>query len=157
MGRGNMLMRASSGRVPRYAVRTQCAVALALAASGCESFTTSTCDTSIPDNPAVTYAGGVASGGVYLSAPWEGPLFWFPGGTIYEIQHHLDAMPRWISVWVSFSEDGAAGGGQLARASGNEAVILGVDSSTITVENAGCQNFWLLVGAGTGATQPSPP
>jgi hypothetical protein len=61
---------------------------------------------------------------------------------------------QWVTLSVSFSEDGAADAGGIARASANEAVILGVSLTTIRVQNQGCQEYWLLVAAGTGATQP---
>jgi len=32
-----------------------------------------------------------------------------------------------------------------------------VGPTTISVWNPGCQDLWLLVGAGTGSTQPPPP
>ncbi len=132
-------------------------VALAFPVAGCETLSPVTCDTSVAGNPPAEYAGGAVSGGVYLSSPWDGPLLWLPGGAGYHLEHQLGVTPRWVSLWVSFSEDGAAGGGELARASANEAILLGVGPTTIAVQNAGCQDFWLLVGAGTGATQPSPP
>lgn len=154
-------MCATPSRVPLYAAGTKfaaLAVALvALLAAGCDSIVPSTCDNSVAGNPAETYTAGTPSGGTYLSSPWDGPLLWFPGGKIYDFEHHLAVAPRWVSVWVSFAEDGAASGVGVARASGNEAVIEAATSTMITVANPGCQDFWLLVGAGTGATQPSPP
>ena len=133
------------------------ALALAFALAGCETFQPNTCDTSVTGNPAVVYAGGKAQGGVYQSSPPGGELLAFPGGMLYALQHDLGAAPRWVSVWVSFEESGTADGGSVARASANEAVIRGVSDTTITVQNEGCQDYWLLVAAGTGATQPPDP
>jgi hypothetical protein len=139
------------------------ALAAVVASSvGCETFASQSCDTSVAGNPAVTYAGGTVQDGVYQSAPWGGDLLWFPGGSVYDLTiappfvdaaDRLEA-PRWVTLWVSFSSDGTADGGVLARASANEAVILGVTPGRITVQNQGCQDFSLLVTAGTGATQP---
>ncbi len=152
-----------NGMLAPSRVRIAAAVGLALAGTGCETFGSHMCDTSVMGNPAVTYAGGSVEGGVYLSSAWDGELLSFPGGMVYSLDHHLvDAqqepvVPRWVSLWITLDRHGIADGGTIARASGNEAVLLGVGSTTITVQNDGCQDYWLLVGAGTGATQPSPP
>jgi hypothetical protein len=141
------------------------AAALALPAAGCETFSTQVCDKSITGNPAVTYSGGQVQGGVYQSSDWNHELLNFPGGMIYRMEHHLvddqqqPVTPRWVSLWVSLDRDGLGGdgGGVIARASGNEAVLLEVGPTTITVQNDGCQGYWLLVAAGTGPTQSTPP
>jgi hypothetical protein len=133
------------------------ALTAALATSGCETFASQGCDTSVAGNPPLTYAGGTVQDGVYQTSPWTGELLRFPGGTVYDlaISPALAAPPRWISLWISFAEDGTAdGGGVLARATANEAVILHASADHISVQNQGCQDFWLLVTAGTGPTQP---
>lgn len=139
------------------------ALAFAMAAAGCETSGSQVCDTSIMGNPAQTFAGGRTEGDVYQSSPWDGELLSFPGGMIYDVEHHLvdaagqPAVPRWVSLWVSLSKDGDTDGSPVARATGNEAVVLQVGPTTITVQNDGCQAYWLLVAAGTGPSQPSPP
>jgi hypothetical protein len=130
---------------------------LATPLGGCETLGSTACDTSLTTNPPITFDGGTPHDGVYLSSPWDGPLLWFPGGMAYQLEHKLLATPRWVSIWVSFSETGSANGGITARASANEALIRSVDSSSILVQNGGCQDFWLLVAAGTGGDQPTGP
>ncbi len=138
------------------------ALALALPAAACETFSSHTCDTTVTANPPVTYSAGKAEGGVYQSSAWDGDLLWFPGGMIYRLEHHLtDAesqpeVPRWVSLWVSAAKGGVDAGG-VVRATANEAVIVDVGPTTVSVQNQGCQDYWLLVTAGTGATQPPPP
>jgi hypothetical protein len=136
-------------------------LALALPLAGCETILSPPCDTSLAGNPATRFqnfpsdAGPLPEGSVYQTSPWDGPLLWFPGGMRYELDHNLGATPRWVSVWVSFSMSGT-NGGIVARASANEAVILGVDSTSITVQNQGCQDFWLLVAASATGDPTSP-
>ncbi len=144
-------------------------MAVALALSGCETFSPAqTCDMSPQDNPPITYAGGVVRGGVYATSPrpqkgdegawpWSGPLLPFPFGTQYTIQHHLGHTPQWALPWVSFSADGAGGGSTIALAAGNEAQIESMDDMTIKIINTSCSDYSLLVVAGDGTDQPSPP
>ena len=80
------------------------ATALAAINSGCSQFGPS-CNTSDEANPAARYEEGTASGGVYMSSPWSGPLLYFPGGKRHDLVHKLRLIPRGeISVWESFSE-----------------------------------------------------
>jgi hypothetical protein len=129
-------------------------VALALPLAGCETLGSTACDTSLTANPPIEFKGEMPQNGVYLSSAWDGELLWFPGGMAYKLDHQLGATPRWVSVWVSFSRMGTADGGTMARASANEALIRQVDSSSIIVQNGGCQDFWLLVAAGTRGDPP---
>lgn len=131
-----------------------CLAAVLAAAPGCETFVAHDCDDSLADNPPVTYAGGQVTDGVYLSSPWGGDMLRFSGGMVYRLEHGLGEMPRWITLYDSFSSDGTGGGGGVARASPNEAVIVDVSPQAIEVQNPGCQDFWLRVAAGAGAMQP---
>jgi hypothetical protein len=140
--------------------------ALAACTAGCETLVPMACDTSAADNPSVYYTGGSVQDGLYFSSqepagdastsPWSWELLWFPGGAHYTLLHGLGVTP---TVWpyISFAEYGNADGGAVAPAAGNEVEILGVDDLTIKVANANCADFYLLVVAGTGDVQPSPP
>jgi hypothetical protein len=62
------------------------ALAMVVAGSGCETFASQGCDTSVAGNPALTYAGGTVQDGVYQTSPGTGDLLWFPGGTVYDLE-----------------------------------------------------------------------
>jgi hypothetical protein len=136
-------------------------VALAvLACAGCETFSPAqTCDMSQQDNPPVTFVGGAALNGVYMSSPWAGtasdPWLVFPGGMQYTLEHHLGAVPQWQELWVTFSPDGTGGGSSIAQAAGNEAQIVGVDATAIEVANFSCSEYYLLVVAGVAGSPPT--
>jgi hypothetical protein len=143
------------------------AAALAAGSAGCETFGPHSCDTSLEANPAVYYTGGSVQDGVYFSSqepagagttsPWGWELLWFPGGARYSLAHGLGATPRWILSYLSFDMYGTADGGTIAQSAGNEVEILSVDDQTIQVQNTNCADYYLLVAAGVGAAQPSPP
>ncbi len=130
------------------------ALTLGLAATGCETFTPSICNR---DTPAIEYGGGQTENGVYMSSDWKGPLLQFNGGETYLLRHHLEGKPRWWQLYLSFDESGAQDGGELAPASGNQAVVTDIDEATLTVKNDSCVNYYLVVTAGTGLDEPTPP
>src|SRR4051812_36096713 len=109
---------------PRAAIL---AAVLAIAPVGCDRVPPAVCDRTAEENPAVRYTEGTADEGVYMSSPWDGELLYFPGGMRYAIEHKLGQAPRWIDAYVSFSRDGASDGGTLAKAAGNQVVVVHVD------------------------------
>jgi hypothetical protein len=141
--------------------------ALAACTAGCETLYPQACDTSAADNPSIVYTGGSVQNGVYFSSqepqggastsPWSWELLSFPGGAHYSLAHGLGVTPDWALPYLSFDEYGNANGGAIGAAAGNEVEILEMDDLFIKVANANCAPFYLLVVAGTGASQPSPP
>jgi hypothetical protein len=138
----------------------------ALVGAGCTSEGgANACDRSAEANPLVTYREGDAEGGVYMTSGWDEELLYFPGGMRYEIVHGLGATPRLWQAYLSFQARGLAGGsddpgdaerGTLALAAGNQVELVEVDACTITVANATCADYWLLVVADAGDVEPEP-
>lgn len=126
------------------------------ATTGCENFQPITCDRDPEANPEVRFTGGEAESGVYMSAVWDGELLNFPGGMRYELVHGLGEAPRWVDMYLSFERYGTSDGGKIAQAAGNQAVVVGMDATSIHVANDGCAAYWLLVSAGTGVRPASP-
>jgi hypothetical protein len=133
-------------------LRRALALAALSGALGCDQFPKATCDRSDEGNPTVRYAEGTAEAGVYMSSPWDGERLYFPGGMRYALEHKLGAAPRWVSAFLSFD----AHGGAFAPAAGNQAELLDVGATTLTVVNDSCVDYWLLVTAGAGS-KASPP
>jgi len=124
-------------------------LACAPIALGCDRVPAAVCD-SDEGNPVIRYTEGTVVNDVYMSSPWDGELLYFPGGMRYALEHKLGDTPRWIEAYLSFSRGGTKDGGALAQAAGNQAVIVGVDATAITVKNDSCAEYWLLVTAGVG-------
>lgn len=122
--------------------------ALAIAATGCETFGPVACDRSDEANPPVTFTGGTTHAGVYRTAEWGGELLHFPGGMHYDLVHGLGLEPAWIESFVSFSRTGTEDGGTLAPTAGNQAVVARADDEIIRIVNDSCVDYWLLVTAG---------
>jgi len=129
---------------------------LALGVAGCETFQPRTCDPSAGGNPSITYTGGTAQGGIYMSSSWDGELLYFPGGMHYSLVHGLGSTPSWVQSWLSFHQFGTSDGGSLAQASGNQVELVKVDADIVEVANDSCVDYWLLVTAGVGSTSPNP-
>lgn len=109
-----------------------------------------TCDRSEEHNPPVRYTEGTVEGGVYMTSDWDEELLWFPGGMHYTFEHKLGARPRLVQAYLAFDQYGLRDGGHIAFASGNEAEIVRMDDQTLTMRNATCIDFWLLVVASAG-------
>ena len=135
------------------------AAALALAgSSGCNAINAigPNCDRSADNNPPVRYTEGTVANGVYMSAPWNGELLWFPAGMRYELTHDLGEVPRFVDIWLSFDRCGTKKS-TVAPASGNQAELRTVDAEKLVIVNGSCVDYWLLVVAGTGDGEPDPP
>jgi hypothetical protein len=144
-----------------------CCAAGALLAAGCENLGIGPEICARPESAEPTpYKGGSVENGVYMSAilgeqPEE--LLHFPGGAYYNIYHQLEeegpdgepmaVVPRWFQFYLSFERYGTRGS-SLAPAAGNQAEVKAVNDQYITVLNATCSDYWLLVMAGAGAEQP---
>ncbi len=69
--------------------------------------------------------------------------------TGYVMEHRLGKKPRWVLPYLSFSPHGTKDA-TVTPASGNDAVILAVDDTTLTIANDTCADYFLLVIAGSG-------
>lgn len=152
-----------SGRAPALGLWVVVAAALAAPCLGCgllSEIGPANCDRSEEGNPPIRYTEGTVESGVYMSAAWdtseatpqeERELLYFPGGMHYEIEHKLGETPRWVQAYLSFDRYGAQSE-SLAPAAGNQTEIHGINAETVTVVNASCVEYWLLVVAGAGET-----
>jgi hypothetical protein len=126
------------------------ALAAALAAAACDVVTSvgpQTCDLDEGENPPVTYRGGTVEGGVYMSSPWDRDLVYFPGGMQVRMEHGLGRTPRTWAAYLSFDPEGTALGGSLALAAGNQVELVDVDDVALTIRNATCADYYVVVTA----------
>jgi hypothetical protein len=135
-------------------LRWLCALAIPLASAGCLADIGTACDRSATHNPAVRYTEGTVSDGIYMSSEWGGELLYFPGGMRYSIEHKLGAVPMWWQAYLSFDRHGTDGG-TVALAAGNQAEVPDINETALTIFNASCSEYWLLVVAGTSGS-PKP-
>lgn len=84
--------------------------------------------------------------GWYMSSPWSGLLLSFPGGKRYDLVHDLGCVPRDVSCFESFSENGTSTG-SIAPAAGNMCLIQSVDSHKIRIKNDSCSDYFVMVTA----------
>ncbi|MDC3954971.1 hypothetical protein [Polyangium jinanense] len=144
------------GRASRWGIL---AATLALVgSSGCNAINSigPNCDRSAETNTPVRYTEGTVKSGVYMSAPWDGELLWFPAGMRYELEHGLGEVPRFVNIWLSFDKCGT-NESTVAQASGNQAELREVDEKKLVIVNGSCVDYWLLVVAGTGDGEPDAP
>ncbi|EYF05566.1 Hypothetical protein CAP_3114 [Chondromyces apiculatus DSM 436] len=147
----------------RRALMGVAALALTLSGMGCNVLSKlgpANCDRSIDANPPIPYTEGTVEAGVYMSATWDldapkaaQELLYFPGGMRYEIAHHLGEVPRWWTAYLSFDRYGSDTE-SLAIAAGNQVEVRDVDDTVITLVNATCSEYWLLLVAGGADTTP---
>jgi hypothetical protein len=75
----------------------------------------------------------------------------------YDLVHGLGTTPRWWGAFLSFDRYGTQeDGGEIAPASGNQAVLVKADDTVLTIANDSCADYWLLVTA-TASGQPVTP
>ena len=120
--------------------RLLCAGALALA------LWTTACGTSCDregDDEDILFKGGSvnASGTVYETSGWEGPLLHFPTGRRYLLVHRLGSVPQSVQTYVAFDQRPD----NLSESAGNQAVIESVDDTQVVVRNDTCAEFFLRV------------
>lgn len=115
----------------------------------------SNCEVDVADVAPVHYAEGAVEGGIYMSSSWDGELLAFRAGEVLVIDHGLGATPRSIHVWVALADhlgsgEGGSAGAPLSPAAGNQAELLDVNETSLTLHNATCTDYWLLVTADAG-------
>jgi hypothetical protein len=127
------------------------AVAMAFASSGASGCRTS-CDDAVGSTPEPFEGGRTdATGTVYESAPFAGPLLKLPPQKVYRFTHHLRAAPVAVVPYVSFDEDGK----EFAVGAGDLAPVSDVNDTSFRVTNNTCETFYLRVAAYTGDFAPA--
>jgi hypothetical protein len=115
------------------------AASAALGPVGCSA--AAACDTSDDGNSVVTYTGGTTEAAVYTSSPWTTGWLHYPGGSRYELVHHLGRVPTEVVVYLAFSENP----GSCSLCAGNSCVLTKTDDVAIGVKNDTCSEFWIRV------------
>jgi hypothetical protein len=109
------------------------------------------CDAGDDANQPVVYDGGTAVNGYYFSTSSHGELLHFPGGTRYDLYHHLGFEPIMVQIYWSFNEAGVGTYEQtkdkssLTTGAGNSAEIQLKNDQFIRVKNDSCVEYWVLV------------
>ncbi|MFO0550855.1 MAG: hypothetical protein U0271_20870 [Polyangiaceae bacterium] len=125
--------------------------ASALAALAVTPFVGSACDVltggcgdELRDEPPANYSAGTADGGLYQSTSWE-PEDWleFPPGLAIRFQHKLGTTPRSWQAYVATAREGD--GATLVLAAGNEVELEDIDEEAVTVRNATCVDFFIVL------------
>lgn len=138
-------------------LRSWKALALALAgllACGCDVITGG-CGDELDDRDPVTHSVGTVEGNIYQSSSWD-PSEWvdFPPGLSVRFEHGLGKEPRSWQAYVATSREGD--GSSLVLASGSEAELVAIDSEAVTIKNATCVDFFVVLVAMTSAPEEAP-
>jgi hypothetical protein len=120
-----------------------CVLMSALLLSACGDAVPVICDRPNTPEP-LPYNEGTTEACVYMSADWGGDLLHYPGGTWYQFIHNLGLPRVQCDVYLSFERDGLTSG-SLSLAAGDQAVIKAIDDNSITILNASCVEYWVLV------------
>jgi hypothetical protein len=121
------------------------AVAIACVAPlGCDVLTGG-CGDDLFDEPAALYTEGVTQDDSYVSSGWDpNELLDFPPGQSIELVHGLGEVPVSWEAYIATSREGD--GSAIVLATG-EVELVAIDSESLTVRNATCADFYLLVTA----------
>lgn len=140
-------------RPRRGALGGACALLVALAAiatPACDVLTGG-CGDELDAEPAVTYSAGTAEEGIYRSSEWDAEEWIdFPPGIKIRFEHKLGEEPRAWQAYVATAREGD--GSNLVLAAGSEVELISIDEEAITVQNATCVDFFVVMVALT-ATQ----
>lgn len=125
--------------------------ALLLAASlpltGCEVITGG-CGEELAEQPPVTNSVGTTVGGIYQSSSWDSNDWVdFPPGISVRFEHGLGETPRLWHAYVATTREGD--GSSLVLASGSEAELVEIDDEAVTIKNATCVDFFVVLVAMT--------
>lgn len=120
---------------------------LALGAAGCDVITGG-CGDELDDAPVVSYKDGTTEGGIYRSSDWDSEVWIdFPPGIKVRFEHGLGEEPRAWQAYVATSREGD--GSNLVLAAGSEVELLDIDDVAVTVHNATCVDFFIVMVAMT--------
>lgn len=115
--------------------------------AGCEVITGG-CGDELDDQEPVTNSVGTTDGGIYQSSSWN-PSDWvdFPPGITVRFEHGLGETPRLWHAYVATTREGD--GSSLVLASGSEAELVDIDEEAVTIKNATCVDFFVVLVAMT--------
>jgi len=119
-------------------------VALGTAPLGCDVLTGG-CGDDLFDEPPALYNEGTTENGVYVSSDWDPKLMLdFPPGQSIELFHGLGEVP--VS-WAAYIATARKGDGSAIVLSTGDVELVAIDAESITVRNATCADFYLLLTA----------
>jgi hypothetical protein len=106
------------------------------------------CGDELDDQPPVTSSVGTTDGGIYQSSSWSS-VDWvdFPPGISVRFEHNLGETPRLWHAYVATQREGD--GSNLVLASGSEAELIDIDDEAVTIKNATCVDFFVVLVAMT--------
>jgi len=119
--------------------------------SGCDVITGG-CGDQLDQQEPVNNSVGTTEGGIYQSSSWESDDWVdFPPGISVRFVHGLGERPRAWQAYVATARGGD--GSNLVLASGSEAELVDIDDEAITIKNATCVEF-LVVLVAMSSTEP---
>ncbi|NUP12634.1 MAG: hypothetical protein HOW73_41860 [Polyangiaceae bacterium] len=119
------------------------AVACALTSTACDVLTGG-CGDELEDVGPVEYSDGTAEGGIYRSSSWSSSEWIdFPPGIAVRFEHKLGEEPRAWQAYVATAREGD--GSNLVLATGSEAELVDIDDEAVTVRNATCVDFFIVM------------
>ena len=126
---------------------TAIAAPVALLFTGCDVITGG-CGDELAEQGPVTNSVGTTDGGIYQSSSWD-PQDWvdFPPGISVRFEHSLGETPRLWHAYVATTREGD--GSNLVLASGSEAELIDIDEDAVTIKNATCVEFFVVLVAMT--------
>ncbi len=134
------------GRLSRR-LRAAAALLLALTTSatfwGCDVITGG-CGDELDDEQPVSHTEGDTDGGIYRSSSWRAEDWVdFPPGITVRFEHGLGREPRAWQAYVATEREGD--GSNLVLASGSEAELVSIDAEAVTIRNATCVDFFVVL------------
>ena len=134
---------------------TALALPALLSLGGCDVITGG-CGDELDDQLPVTNSVGTTEGGIYQSSSWEADDWVdFPPGISVRFEHGLGETPRLWHAYVATTREGD--GSNLVLASGSEAELIDIDDQAVTIKNATCVDFFVVLVAVTSADDGAPP
>lgn len=108
------------------------------------------CGDELGDAEPVTYVDGTTQDGVYRSSSWDASDWIdFPPGIRVRFEHGFGAEPRSWQAYVATARQGD--GSSLVLAAGSEVELVAIDSESVTVQNATCVDFIVMVATATAS------
>ncbi|NUO47260.1 MAG: hypothetical protein HOV80_00230 [Polyangiaceae bacterium] len=133
-----------SGSERRRALTLLAILVASIAPVGCDVLTGG-CGDDLFDEPAALFTEGITEDGTYVSSGWDPKeLLDFPPGQKIEFVHGLGVVP---ASWQAYVATARKGDGSAIVLSTGDVELVQIDEETITVRNATCVDFYLLLTA----------